>query len=132
MPKASGNLAALCLDGAALSVAPAVQAQGAARSASLTPGTKVYDQDGQEIGQIVKVEGDKVAVAVNGSGLVVSKSAFLMTKKGPALKEPNAKIFAVLKEAEAEQAAVEGAVQPRTEGQRVGKGCVRAGNYQVS
>src|SRR3546814_953800 len=81
MPKSSGILAALCLVGAALSVAPAVQAQEAARSASLAPGTKVYDQDGQEIGQIVKVEGDKIAIAVNGSGLVVSKSAFLMTDR---------------------------------------------------
>src|SRR3546814_15017403 len=59
--------------------------------------------------------GDKVAVAVNGSGLVVSKSAFLMTKKGPALKAPKAKIFAVLKEAEADAAAVEGALKPGAE-----------------
>ena len=115
MPKSSGALAALCLIGAALSAVPAVQAQEAASSASLTPGTKVYDQAGEEIGQIVKVEGDKVAVAVNGSGLVVSKSAFLMTKKGPALKAPKAKIFAVLKEAEADAAAVEGALKPGAE-----------------
>src|SRR3546814_5656633 len=91
------------------------QAQDAARSATLVPGTKVYDQDGQEIGQIVKVEGDKVAIAVNGSGLVVAKSAFLMSKKGPALKAPKAKIFAVLKEAEADAAAVEGALKPGAE-----------------
>src|SRR3546814_2815155 len=71
MPKSSGILAALCLVSATLSVGPPAQAQDAARSASLVPGTKVYDQDGQEIGQIVKVEGDKVAIAVNGSGLVV-------------------------------------------------------------
>src|SRR3546814_10828154 len=90
MPKSSGILAALCLVSATLSVGPPAQAQAqaqdAARSASLVPGTKVYDQDGQEIGQIVKVEGDKVAIAVNGSGLVVAKSAFLMSKKGPALR----------------------------------------------
>src|SRR3546814_17491455 len=59
--------------------------------------------------------GDKVAIAVNGSGLVVAKSAFLMSKKGPALKAPKAKIFAVLKEAEADAAAVEGALKPGAE-----------------
>src|SRR3546814_16427667 len=70
MPKSSGILAALCLVSATLSVGPPAQAQAqaqdAARSASLVPGTKVYDQDGQEIGQIVKVEGDKVANAEIG------------------------------------------------------------------
>ena len=115
MPISSGILGALCLVSATLSVGPPAQAQDATRSASLVSGTKVYDQDGQEIGQIVKVEGDKIAIAVNGSGLVVSKSAFLMTKKGPALKAPKAKIFAVLKEAEADAAAVEGALKPGAE-----------------
>src|SRR3546814_8490689 len=38
-----------------------------------------------------------------------------MTKKGPALKAPKAKIFAVLKEAEADAAAVEGALKPGAE-----------------
>src|SRR3546814_5385337 len=80
----------------------AARAQEAAVAASLTPGTKVYGQDGQEVGQIVKVAGDKVAVAIDGNGLVVPKAAFLKGKKGPALKAPKAKILAVLKEAEAE------------------------------
>src|SRR3546814_19468874 len=110
MPKSSGILAALCLVSATLSVGPPAQAQDAARSASLVPGTKVYDQDGQEIGPIVKVEGDKVAIAVNGSGLVLAQSAFLMTKKGPARKAPKTQIFAVLKEAEADAAEVEGEI----------------------
>ena len=115
MSKFFGLLAASCLIGTAMSVIPSAQAQEAARSAALTPGTKVYDQNGEEIGRIVKVEGDRVAVAVNGSGLVVSKGAFLMTGKGPALKAPKAKIFAVLKEAEADAAAVDGALKPGAE-----------------
>src|SRR3546814_11887894 len=98
MPQPSGLLAALCLFGATLSAAPAARAQEAAVAASLTPGTKVYGQDGQEVGQIVKVAGDKVAVAIDGNGLVVPKAAFLKGKKGPALKAPKAKIFAVRKE----------------------------------
>src|SRR3546814_2612112 len=88
MPQPSGLLAALCLFGATLSAAPAARAQEAAVAASLTPGTKVYGQDGQEVGQIVKVAGDKVAVAIDGNGLVVPKAAFLKGKKGPALKAP--------------------------------------------
>src|SRR3546814_14307829 len=38
-----------------------------------------------------------------------------MSKKGPALKAPKAKIFAGLKEAEADAAAVEGALKPGAE-----------------
>src|SRR3546814_4487607 len=111
MPQPPGLLAALCLFGATLSAAPAARAQEAAGAASLTPGTKVYGQDGQEVGQIVKVAGDKVAVAIDGNGLVVPKAAFLKGKKGPALKAPKAKILAVLKEAEADAAAVDGALR---------------------
>src|SRR3546814_5736753 len=77
---------------------PISRAQEAAVAASLTPGTKVHGQDGQEVGQIVKVAGDKVAVAIDGNELVVPKAAFLKGKKGPALKAPKAKILAVLKE----------------------------------
>lgn len=115
MPKFSGLLAALCLAGAALSAGHAAQAQEAAPAASLTPGTKVYDQNGEEIGQIVKVAGDRVAVAIDGNGLVVPKNAFVKTAKGPALKAPKEKILAVLKEAEADAAAVDGALKPGAE-----------------
>src|SRR3546814_18242209 len=38
-----------------------------------------------------------------------------MSKKGPALKAPKAKIFAVLKEAEADAAADEGSLKPGAE-----------------
>jgi len=111
MPKPSGLLAALCLAGAALSVTAVAQAE-VAPAASLTVGTKIYDQDGQEIGQIVKVANDRVAVAIDGSALVVPKDAFLKTDKGPALQAPKEKIVAVLKEAEADAAAVDGALKP--------------------
>lgn len=115
MSKPSGLLAALCLAGAAPFVTPAAQAQEAAPATSLTAGTKVYDESGKEIGQIVRVAGDKVAVAIDGSGLVVPKNAFLQTEKGPALKAPKEKILAVLKEAEADAAAVDGALKPGAE-----------------
>src|SRR3546814_20457328 len=95
MPKSSGILAALCLVSATLSVGTPAQAQDAARSASLVPGTKVYDQDGQAIGQIVTEDGDKVAIEVNGSGRVVAQSAFLMTTQGPAAKAPKTTIVRV-------------------------------------
>lgn len=115
MPKPSGLLAALFLAGAALSAVPAAYTQEVAPAASLTPGTKVYDQNGEVIGQIVKVMGDKVAVAIDGNGLVVPKGAFLKTKKGPALKAPKEKILAVLREAETDAAAVDGALKPGAE-----------------
>jgi hypothetical protein len=115
MPRSSRLLAALCLAGAALFAIPAVQAQEAAPAVSLTVGTKVYDEDGQEIGQIVKVASDRVAVSIDGSALVVPKDAFLKTDKGPALKAPKEKIVAVLKEAEADAAAVDGALKPGAE-----------------
>jgi rRNA processing protein Gar1 len=115
MPRISGLLAGLCLAGAALSAAPSAQAQGTAPAVSLTPGTKVYDEGGQEIGQIVKIDGDRVAVSIGGSGLVVPKDAFLKTGKGPALKASKAKILAVLKEAEADAAAVDGVLKPGAE-----------------
>jgi len=115
MSKPSGLLAALCLAGAAMSAGHAARAQETASAASLVPGTKVYDQDGQEVGQIVKVSGDKVAVAIDGNGLVVPTDAFVKGRKGPALKAPKAKILAVLKEAEADAAAVDGALKPGAE-----------------
>ncbi|MBB6425225.1 hypothetical protein [Sphingopyxis sp. JAI128] len=115
MSKPSGLLAGLCLAAPAFVVTSSVQAQQVAPAASLTPGTKVYDERGEEVGQIVKIAGDKVAVAVGGSGLVVSKSDFLKTAKGPALKAPKEKILAVLKEAEADAAAVDGALKPGAE-----------------
>ena len=112
MSQPSGPLAALCLAGAALFASPVVEARDAAPTVSLTPGTKVYDQNGEEVGQIVKVAGDKVAVAIDGNGLVVPRDAFVKSGKGPALKAPKAKILAVLKEAEADAAAVDGALKP--------------------
>ncbi|MGV7121243.1 hypothetical protein [Sphingopyxis sp. 550A] len=112
MFKPSAALIALCLAGLAPLAASPACAQGAAAAASLTPGTKVYDQNGEEVGQIVKVAGDKVAVAIDGNGLVVPKDAFVKSAKGPALKAPKAKILAVLKEAEADAAAVDGALKP--------------------
>ena len=115
MSKPSGLFAVLCLAIAAPSVVPAARAQEPAPAVSLTPGTKVYDQNGEEIGQIVKILGDKVAVAIDGSGLVVPRGSFLKTKKGPALKAPKEKILTVLKEAEADAAAVDGALKPGAE-----------------
>lgn len=115
MPKHHRLLAALCLAGAALSATAAAKTQEAPPAASLTPGTKVYDQTGEEIGQIVKVAGDKVAVAIDGNGLVVPKAAFLKTEKGLALNASKEKILAVLKEAEADAAAVDGALKPGAE-----------------
>lgn len=112
MPKPSDLIAALCLAGAALSAGAAARAQDVAPVAALTPGTKVYDQNGEEIGQIAKVAGDKVAVAIDGNGLVVPKDAFLKTEKGVALKAPKEKILAVLREAEADAAAVDGVLKP--------------------
>lgn len=112
MPKPSGLLAGLCLAASAIVAVPAVQAQQGAPAASLVPGAKVYDEKGEEVGQIVKVLGDKVAVGIGGSGLVVPKKDFLGTAKGPALKAPKEKILAVLKEAEADATAVDGALKP--------------------
>lgn len=112
MIKRSRPLVALCLASLAPLAVTAAQAQGAAPAASLTPGAKVYDQNGEPVGQVVRVAGDKVAVAIDGNGLVVPKDAFVKSAKGPALKAPKAKILAVLKQAEADAAAVDGALKP--------------------
>lgn len=115
MSKPSGLLAGLCLAASALGAIPAAQSQQVAPATSLNPGTKVYDERGAEVGQIVKISGDKVAVAIGGSGLVVSKNDFVKGEKGPALKAPKEKILAVLKEAEADATAVDGALKPGAE-----------------
>src|SRR3546814_20563138 len=83
MSKPSGLLAALCLLGVTLSACQAARAQEAAPAASLTPGTKVYDQDGQAVGQFVKVSCCKVAVATAAKGLVVPKDSFFTGNKEP-------------------------------------------------
>src|SRR3546814_16220576 len=87
MSKPSGLLAALCLLGVTLSAGQAARAQEAAPAASLTPGTKVYYQDGQEVGQIVKVSGDKLGVESYVKGLVVPKDASVKSTKWTALKD---------------------------------------------
>lgn len=115
MPKAFAPMAALCLAGAIALAAPAAQAQEAAPAASLVVGAKVYDQNGEEVGQIAKVSGDRIAVSIDGNGLVVAKNAFVKSSKGPALKAPKAKIVAVLRQAEADAAAVDGALKPGAE-----------------
>ena len=115
MPKFFGRVAALCLASAIPIAGPAAQAQEAAPAASLVTGAKVYDQNGEEVGRIAKVSGDKVAVSIDGNGLVVPKKAFVKGAKGPALKAPKAKIVAVLRQAEADAAAVDGVLKPGAE-----------------
>ncbi|ALC11860.1 hypothetical protein [Sphingopyxis sp. 113P3] len=104
---------ALSLSAAILAASPAqaVQKSGAVAATELTPGTKVYDVDGKEVGTVAKVSGDKVAVAIEGNGLVVPRAAFVRTDKGPALKATKAKILAVLHEAERDAAAVDAALK---------------------
>jgi len=104
---------ALSLSAAILAASPAqaVQKSGAVAATELTPGTKVYDVDGKEVGTVAKVSGDKVAVAIEGNGLVVPRAAFVQTDKGPALKATKAKILAVLHEAERDAAAVDAALK---------------------
>ncbi len=115
MPRPIASIAALCLAGAIPLTGPAAQAQEAAPAASLVVGAKVYDQNGEDVGQIAKVSGDRVAVSIDGNGLVVPKSAFVKSAKGPALKAPKAKIVAVLRQAEADAEAVGGALKPGAE-----------------
>lgn len=115
MPRFFGPIAPLCLASAISLAAPLAGAQDAAPAALLVAGTKVYDQAGEEVGQIAKVSGDRVAVAIEGNGLVVPKNAFLKGAKGPALKAPKAKILAVLRQAEADAVAVDGALKPGAE-----------------
>lgn len=115
MPKPFIQLVALCVAIMIPLAGPTALAQEAAPSASLVVGAKVYDQNGEEVGQIAKVSGDRVAVSIDGNGLVVPKNAFVTSAKGPALKAPKAKIVAVLRQAEADAAAVDGALKPGAE-----------------
>lgn len=115
MRKIVGPIAALCLASAITLSGPRAQAQEAAPAASLVAGAKVYDENGELVGQIAKVSGDRVAVSIDGNGLVVSTKAFVKSAKGPALKAPKAKIVAVLRQAEADAAAVDGALKPGAE-----------------
>lgn len=115
MPRLFGPIGALCLASAIPLAAANAQAQDAAPAASLVIGAKVYDQNGEEVGQIAKVSGDRVAVSIYGNGLVVPKKSFVKGAKGPALSAPKAKIIAVLRQAEADAAAVDGALKPGVE-----------------
>ena len=115
MPKPLGPVAALCLAAAALPTGLPAAAQEAASAGSIVTGAKVYDQNGEEVGRIVRVSGDKVAVSIDGNGLVVPRNALVKGARGPALKAPKAKIVAVLKQAEADAAAVDGALKPGAE-----------------
>jgi hypothetical protein len=115
MPKPYGPIAALCLASAITLSGPGAQAQEAAPAASLVAGAKVYDENGELVGQIAKVSGNRVAVSIDGNGLVVAKNAFVKSAKGPALKAQKAKIVAVLRQAEADAAAVDGALKPGAE-----------------
>lgn len=115
MPKPFVQLAVLCVAIMVPLAGPTALAQEAAPSASLVAGAMVYDQNGEEVGPIAKVSGDRVAVSIDGNGLVVPKNAFVKSAKGPALKAPKAKIFAVLRQAETDAAAVDGALKPGAE-----------------
>lgn len=115
MPKPFGAIAALFLAGVTTLAGPVAQAQEAAPATSLVAGATVYDQNGEAVGQIAKVSGDRVAVSIDGNGLVVPRSAFVSGAKGPALKAPKAKIVAVLRQAETDAAAVEVALKPGAE-----------------
>lgn len=115
MPKIYSPIAALCLATAIPLAASPARAQDAAPATSLVAGAKVYDQNGEEVGQIAKVSGDRVAVSIDGNGLVVPKTAFVKGAKGPALKAPKAKIVAVLRQAEADAVAIDGVLKPGAE-----------------
>ena len=111
MTRVFGLALSLCAAIFAGSPAQAVQKSSAVAASELTPGTKVYDVDGKEVGTVAKVSGDKIAVAIEGNGLIVPRAAFVRTDKGPALKATKAKIFAVLHEAERDAAAVDAALK---------------------
>ncbi|SKB25161.1 hypothetical protein [Sphingopyxis flava] len=111
MTRVFGLALSLCAAILAAGPAQAVQKSSAVAASELTPGTKVYDVDGKEVGTVAKVSGDKIAVAIEGNGLIVPRAAFVRTDKGPALKATKAKIFAVLHEAERDAAAVDAALK---------------------
>lgn len=115
MPKLFTQVTALSVATFISLASATAHSQESASSASLVAGAKVYDQNGEEVGQIAKVSGDRVAVSIDGNGLVVPKNAFVKSAKGPALKAPKAKIVAVLRQAEADAAAVDGALKPGAE-----------------
>lgn len=115
MPKLFAQIAALSVASLISLASATAHCQEPASSASLVAGAKVYDQNGEEVGQIAKVSGDRVAVSIDGNGLVVPKNAFVKSAKGPALKAPKAKIVAVLRQAEADATAVDGALKPGAE-----------------
>lgn len=107
-----GSMAALLLAGAAPLAGSAALAQEPAPASSLVAGATVYDVNGEAVGKIAKVTGDRVAVSIDGNGLGVPKRAFVKGAKGPALQATKAKILAVLRQAEANAAAVGGALKP--------------------
>lgn len=112
MQKYSRPFAALLLGLASPFGGPAVHAQEPAPAASLVVGAKVYDANGEEVGKIAKVTGDRVAVSIDGNGLGVPRQAFVKGSKGPTLQATKAKILAVLRQAEANAAAVNSALKP--------------------
>ncbi|GGJ41941.1 hypothetical protein CDQ92_07900 [Sphingopyxis bauzanensis] len=105
-------IAALLLAGATPFTGSAALAQEPAPASSLVAGATVYDVNGEEVGKIAKVTGDRVAVSIDGNGLGLPRQAFVQGAKGPALKATKVKILSVLRQAEANAAAVGGALKP--------------------
>jgi hypothetical protein len=107
-----GSILALLLVGATPFAGSAALALEPAPASSLVAGATVYDENDEVVGKIAKVTGDRVAVSIDGNGLGLPRQAFVKGAKGPALKATKAKILAVLRQAEANAAAVGGALKP--------------------
>ncbi|QDX26131.1 hypothetical protein FPZ54_08920 [Sphingomonas suaedae] len=108
MKKPLGFIAALCAAAAGPVFAPSTLAQESVAPAplsSLVPGKKVYDNAGEQLGTVAHVDGDKVAVKVGNTGIVVPAGAFVQTDQGPALNVAKASLIQSVQQAAKENAA---------------------------
>lgn len=127
MRKYAALLTSLAL-GAAIAGTPAL-AQSAPAAApagpTLTPGTTVYDSEGQTIGPIASSDGATVVVTVGDKPAALPASAFMQTDKGTAITLTLAQLTAALdQQAAAADAQLTAALQPGADIKGVNGGSV--------
>jgi hypothetical protein len=78
---------------------------GQATAADIVAGTKVFDSQGVEIGQIEAVQGDNVVIAAGANRATLAKSAFAKAAAGVSVNATKAQLDAAVADASAKAGA---------------------------
>jgi hypothetical protein len=109
---ATALFGALMIPAAAQAKAPAPAAPagapantGQATAADIVAGTKVFDSQGVEIGQIEAVQGDNVVIAAGANRATLAKNAFAKAPAGVSVNATKAQLDAAVADASAKAGA---------------------------